>query len=143
MESGIDRRGPRQHLAQGCVIGGVLCGGAAMVTLWYVMKYWTDCGSGIFAGAVVIFVWPVLTLLNGMVFTLTFAVSRTMVGWPAALVTAALALAVVTVVVTDVSFYVVTPINFPPWDIDGYATSEADITRCVAQVIGAGGAVGL
>ncbi len=89
---------------------------------------------GIRLVSVVIFVLPLLTMLNGLVFTLVFVVARTMVGWAAALVTAALALAVVTVVVTDVSFYYVTPINFPPLDWDGYATSEADITRCVRQV---------
>jgi hypothetical protein len=83
-----------------------------------------------------------LTLLNGLVFTLMLTVARRNLGWAAALVTSALALAVVTVVVTDLSFYFVTPINFPPWDIDGYATSEADIARCVAQV-GARGAVSL
>lgn len=130
----MGRRGPRQHLAQGCVVGGILCGGTALFTFGYVMNYWSDCGSGIHLVSVVIFVLPLLTMLNGLVFTLVFAVARMMVGWAAALVTAALALAVVTVVVTDVSFYYVTPINFPPQDWDGYAAGEAHITRCVGQV---------
>jgi hypothetical protein len=55
-------------------------------------------------------------------------------GRVAPLVAAALALAVVAVVVTDVSFSFITPSNFPPCDIDGYATSEADVTRCVEHL---------
>jgi hypothetical protein len=72
-----------------------------------------------FALIAVVVAWPLLTVLNGAVFTLVLVVARTVVGRGVAFAVAAMVLAAVTVVVTDLSFSVLTPINFPPWDVDG------------------------
>ena len=88
-----------------------------MVALRQVLVFWADCDVGINAGAnlgyLAIFVWPPLALMNGVLFTLVFAVARTRNTGGFAAGVALFALAVVTVAEMNVLIPLLTPSGYP------------------------------